>query len=424
MTASAKRSVVTGIGVVTAVGSDTPTLWKNLSAGQSGVRAIRHLDAGNLPYKAVAYVDDFEAKKVIDKKMRKALNTMARTVQMGVVAAQFAMVSAKIGEGQLDPERFGIEFGASMIASDLDDLARASKLSTNCKPDFVDYAAWGEKGLQEIPPLWMLKYLPNMPACHVSIQHNAQGPNNSMTASDVAGMLALGEAIRILERGTADFFLVGATESKMNALSLSRHATFQQLSHRATELEKSLRPFDQGRDGTVMGEGAGVLGIETLEHAQKRGATIHAEVVSFAAGFDRKKDGRVMAKVIRKALKEANITPDDVDHVNAHGIALTAADIMEAKGISEVFGTKTPVVAYKPSFGAMGAAGGLVELTASVLALIHGQLPPTLNCEHQDPACPIRIHRDGLRPVTKPYAVKISFTDMGQTAVVVLKKWE
>jgi 3-oxoacyl-[acyl-carrier-protein] synthase II len=424
MAASTRRSVITGIGVLSAVGTNPATFWENLSAGRTGIKRIQHVDPEQLPFRVAAYISDFDAKKQIDKKMRKALNVMARTVQLGVVAAQLAMENAKMGEGQLDPARFGIEFGASMIASDLDDIARASKISTNCKPGFVDYEIWGAQGLSQIPPLWMLKYLPNMPACHVSIQHNAQGPNNTMTASDVAGILALGEAFRISERGTADFFLVGATESKMNPLSLSRHATFQQLSRKFEHPEKVLRPFDQGRDGTVMGEGAGVLGLEDLEHATKRGAKIYAELLGFASGFDRKKDGEVLGKIILKALKEARVSPEEIDHVNAHGIGTPSADIMEARGIANVFGTRTPVVAYKPNFGTMGAAGGLVELTASILALENGLLPPTLNCENQDPACPIHIHKEGLRPVTKPHFVKISFTDMGQVAVAVLKKPE
>ena len=170
----------------------------------------------------------------------------------------------------------------------------------------------------------MLKYLPNMLACHVSILHNAQGPNNTITESDVASLLALGEAYRILGRDQADFFLVGGAESKINPLSLVRQCLFEPLSRRNDAPEKACRPFDRSRDGLVLGEGAGVLVVEELEHARKRGARIYAEVVGFGAAFDRERNGDGLARAIRAALAEAGIGPDDVDHVNAHGLAHVA----------------------------------------------------------------------------------------------------
>src|SRR5262249_19701517 len=155
----------------------------------------------------------------------------------------------------------------------------------NGVPVQVDMKIWGEKGLEAVPPLWMLKYLPNMLACHVSILHNAQGPNNSITESDVAGLFALGEAARILRRKQADFFLVGGADSKINPISLTRHCLFGLMSRRNEEPAKACRPFDRRRDGWVIGEGGGVFAVEDLEHAQKRGAPIYAEVVGFGAAF-------------------------------------------------------------------------------------------------------------------------------------------
>src|SRR5436305_2475854 len=169
-----------------------------------------------------------------------------------------------------------------------------------------------------MPPLWMLKSLPNMLACHVSILHNAQGPNNTITETDVASLLALGEAYRILGRDQSDFFLVGGGESKLNPLSLVRQCLFQPLSRRNDAPEKASRPFDRGRDGMVLGEGAGVLVVEELEHARRRGAEIYAELVGFGAAFDRKLNGEGLARAIRAALADAGIGPEDVDHVNAH----------------------------------------------------------------------------------------------------------
>jgi len=195
------------------------------------------------------------------------------------------------------------------------------------------------------------------------------------------------------------------------------------MSKRNDAPEKALRPFDADRDGTVLGEGAAAFSLEELAFAQGRGATITAELVGFASGFDNGHKGAVFAKVIRNALREAGIQPSDVDHVNAGASGSPELDAFEARAIREVFGAETPVFAPRGHFGNMGAASGLVELAASVLALQHGELPGTLNHETPDPACPVAVHTGAPRPVTKPYAVKLNYTDLGQCAAVVIKKW-
>jgi 3-oxoacyl-[acyl-carrier-protein] synthase II len=270
----------------------------------------------------------------------------------------------------------------------------------------------------------MLKYLPNMLACHVAILQNAQGPNNSITEGDVGGLLALGEAARLLRRDLADYFLVGGADSKINPLSMVRQTLFNHLSCRNDAPEKASRPFDRRRDGVVVGEGAGVLALESLEHAQKRGATILAEVVGFGAAFDRGCKGPGVARAIRAALSQAQLTPDDIDHVNAQGLSSIRADIWEANGLREIFADRAvPVWAVKSFMGNLGASSGVVELTASVLAMRQGVLPPTLNYEEPDPACPVSVntrHRD----ISRPHFLKVGFTEMGQCAAVVCRKWE
>jgi 3-oxoacyl-[acyl-carrier-protein] synthase II len=273
----------------------------------------------------------------------------------------------------------------------------------------------------------MLKYLPNMIACHVSIMFNAQGPSNTITESDVASLLALGEAYRILTRDQADFFLVGGGESKINPLAMARQMLFQPLSHRNDEPARACRPFDRGRDGMIFGEGAGVFVLEELEHARRRGAQIYAEVVGFGAAFDRKRDGAGLARAARAALKDAGIKPEDIDHVNAHGISVIEADVAEARGLVEVFGANNasvPLFAAKSYMGNLGAAADAAELTASLLALKHGALPPTLNYERPDPACPVAVVAGSPRPIRKPYFLKMGSTDLGQCAAVVCKKWD
>jgi len=278
--------------------------------------------------------------------------------------------------------------------------------------------------LREVQPLWMLKYLPNMVACHTSIFLDAQGPNNSITESDVAGILALAEAARIIRRDAADFFLVGAGDSKINPLSLVRHCLFAPLSKRNDEPAKAVRPFDKGRDGWVIAEGAGALAVEDLDHARRRGARICAELVGFGSAYDRGRTGAGVARAIRAAFRQAGVGPGDIDHVNAYGVGTPDGDAWEARGLAEAFGPNAvPVFAPKSYFGCLCAASSLVELIVSLMALRHGTVPATLNCDDLDPACPVTVIRDP-RPVTKSYVLKISLTDMGQCAAVVVKKWE
>src|SRR5262249_41378714 len=177
-----------------------------------------------------------------------------------------------------------------------------------------------EKAISNIPPLWMLKYLPNMLACHVAILHNAQGPNNSITESDVASLLALGEAVHIIERGQADIFLAGGADTKLTPLSMVRQSLFKQMSRCNETPQQAVKPFDRRRDGLAFGEGGGVLVGEELEHARRRGADIRAEVVGFGAAFDRGLTGKGLARAIRFALEQAKVASHDIDHVNAHGL--------------------------------------------------------------------------------------------------------
>jgi 3-oxoacyl-[acyl-carrier-protein] synthase II len=425
MTTSSRRTVITGLGLLTPIGCDADTFWRSLLEGRSGIHPIRAFDASSMPTRIAAEIPEFDAKLHVEKSQRKSLRMMARPIQLAIACAQKALDQGKVDKSKLDPTRFGVEFGAGLIASELPDLADAARVSANCQVGAVDLEKWGAEGLGTIQPLWMLKYLPNMPACHISIMHNAQGPNNSITESDVASLLALGEAYRILARDDADFFLVGGAESKINPISLVRWCLFQQMSRRNEEPEKSCRPFDAGRDGLVMGEGSTVLVVEDLEHARRRGARILAEMVGFGAAFDRKQDGAGLARAVQAALNDAGIGPDDLDHVNAHGLGSCADDVWEARGLAQTLdGRRVPVFAAKGYLGNMGAAGGTTELAASILGLEHGVMPPSLNHDLTDPDCPIEVLAGASRPVTRPYVLKVGFTQMGQCGAVVIRKWQ
>lgn len=421
MSAANRRVVLTGIGVITSIGMDGNAFWDALARGASGIRLMKSFDSSPLATRIAGEIDGFDPKKYLSKEGRKQIRVMARAIQLAVACAQLAMDDSKIDKAKLDPTRFGVEFGAGLIPSELVELGEISYLATGNNTGGVDLGAWGEKFRDAIPPLWMLKYLPNMLACHVSILHNAQGPNNSITQSDVASLLAIGEAARILRRNQSDFFLVGGADSKMNPLSQTRQQLFGQLSKNNEEPKCALKPFDKKRDGVVLGEGGCVFAMEDLEHAQKRGASIIGEVAGFGSSFDRGLTGQGLARAIRIALEQAKIAPADIDHVNAQGLGSVALDPFEARAIHAVFGASVPVWTITPNIGHLSAASGTVELAASLLAMKHGTLPPTLNYQTPDPACPVQV-LSKPRAIAKPYFVKTGFTEMGQCAAVVCKK--
>ena len=420
---SRRRVVITGLGLVTPIGCGRDPFWDSLRHGRSGVRRIQSFDPSALPTQFGGEVGGFDAKDYLEKKHRKRLNMMVRSIQFAVAGARLAADDAHLEQEQVDPTRFGVEFGAAVIPSELGELAAAARASANGRPGWVDLERWGELGIPLIPPMWMLNHVPNMMACHVSILHNAQGPNNTITQSDVASLLATGEAYRIIGRDRADVFLAGGADTKINPISLVRHCLFGPLSRRNDAPEKACRPFDRGRDGLVLGEGAGVLVLEEREHARHRRAKIYAEIAGFGAAFDRDQTGRGLARAISAALAEAGVGPEDIDHVNAHGISTTAGDTWEAEVIRETLGygrSPLPVFAPKSYFGNLGAGSAVAELAASLLALEFGTIPPTLNYEIPDAACPVTVAQT-FHSVTRPYILKISLTELGQCAAILVR---
>jgi 3-oxoacyl-[acyl-carrier-protein] synthase II len=425
--ATRARAVLTGLGVITPIGLDVETVWQNLLAGRSGVKRITAFDSSGLPVHFAGEITDFDAKEYVDRKDRKSLKVMARPIQFAVAGTQMALQDAKIEPAKLDPLRFGVGFGAGLIASELDELGPPSLIASNGTPGGVDLRKWGSQGLGVMPPLWMLKYLPNMLACHVSILHNAQGPNNTITETDVAPLLALGECYRIIQRGQADVMLTGGADSKVNPLSMTRWQLFRQLSSRNEAPERACRPFERRRDGLVLGEGAGVFVLEGLEHARRRGARVLAEIAGFAATFDVKRSGEGLARAIRQALQHASVKPEDIDHINAQGFSTTKEDAWEARGIQSVFGQcrqPVPVFAGKSYFGSLGAGSSAVELAISLLAVERRVLPPTLNYDEPDPECPIAVLARRPHEVQRDHFLKVSFTEIGQCAALVVRRWK
>jgi 3-oxoacyl-[acyl-carrier-protein] synthase II len=301
----------------------------------------------------------------------------------------------------------------------MSDLGAAAHVS--CDDDgAADLRKWGATGLPNIQPTWMLNYIPNMAACHISISHNAQGPNNTITQTEAASLLALGEACRVLERGGADVFLAGGADTRVNPVSFLRQHKYHTLSLRNDAPEKACRPFDRERDGLVLGEGGAVFVLEEREHALRRGARIRGEVVGFGAAFDRARDGSGMTRAIRAALTEAGVQPDALDHVNAHGDSTRDGDAREARALLAVLGTSVLVFAAKSYVGDLGAGGSAFELAASLVARADGVVPATLNYERGDPDGPLAVIREP-RTAGRPYILKVARTDLGQCAAMVVR---
>ncbi len=417
-----RRSVISGIGVLSPLGTRRAPVWEAILAGTPGVKAITAFDASSLPVRVAGTIADFDAKAYLEKKDRKQLRMMARPIQLAVAGAWLALEDCKVDKTTLDKTRFGVLYGSCMIPSELPELAEPGKLCVIPGERVVNTKKWGFEGIPSIQPLWMLKYLPNMLACQVSILHDAQGPNNTITENDVAGIMAFGESLRILERDRADFFLVGGAESKINPLSLSRQCLFETLSKRNDDPEGAHRPFDRDREGTVLSEGSAVVVLEEYEHAKRRGAEILAEVGGFSAGFDRARDGKGLARVIRQAMAAAGVGPGEIDHISSHAQGAPITDAWEAAAYREVFcGHNVPVHALKGQTGNMGCASGILELATAALALSTGIRPATINCPNPDPDCGLVVTTGHGTKMEKPCVVKVSLSQLGQVCVVVLK---
>jgi len=417
--AQTREIVITGMGVVSPIGIGNAAFWTSLSHGCSGVRRLELFHGMDIPPVIGASVADFDPKRYV--RPRKSLKVMSRDIQLAFAAADFACKQASFDTSPVDPDRLGIVFGTDMIACDLYELVNAFK---GCIVDGrFDFDRWGHQAMTEMYPLWMLKYLPNMPACHIGIAHGARGPNNSITLSEVSSLSAVAEAMRVIERGQADAMIAGGTSSRIHPAIWAYRQTCE-LSQRSDDPAAASRPFDAQRDGMVHGEGAGTFILEERRHAEARGATVLARILGFAATFEpssnnRPPRGDALRNGISLALKNAGLKPDDIGHVNANGLSTALDDRIEARGIHDVLGD-VPVTAPKSYFGNLGACTGVVEMAVSILAFKHGLVPPTLNYEHPDPECPVNvIHQTAFKP-EKPNALMLNQTQTGQSIAMVL----
>ena len=427
------------MGLISPLGNDKESLWDALVGGRSGVARFSLVPPETMPVAFGAEarefhgsIDDFgPLAKEQTKAIRKGLKVMCRECQMGVAAAQRALADAGLTPGRFDPDRVGIEFGTDHMVTMPEEFSDGILKCLDADWRF-DFLRWATDGMPKMNPLWLLKYLPNMPASHLAIFNDLRGPNNSLTLREAAANIAVGEARQIILRDQADVMVVGATGTRIHPIKAIHARQQEELAQWDGDPAEASRPFERDRTGMVLGEGAAAIVLEERASAEARGATIYAEVLagtsSSVAGRDRvAQRGLAMKNALEMALKSANLRPEDVGFVNAHGLSTRSADVEEARAINQVFGSRAcpvPVVAPKGHFGNLGAGSGMVELIAGVLALGHGRLFPVLNYQLPDPDCPVSVVTAAEDQGPGRCFAKLSVTPQGQASAALLGRWE
>jgi 3-oxoacyl-[acyl-carrier-protein] synthase II len=334
-----------------------------------------------------------------------------------------AIEDAGLDPARVDPDRFGVVFGSQMLYGDiaeLEDIYRYAIVTGQ-----FHLPRFAERIGADLYPLWMLKYLPNMAACHIGIAFDARGHNNTIVQGEASSLLALIECVTAIQRGHADVMISGGTGSRLG-LTAMMYRGDSNLSHRHDDPAGASRPFDRDRDGMVNGEGAAALVLESRSHAECRGAPALCQISGYGRAFaapdeDRGSQASTVARTISQTLSAAGVGAANVGHVNANGLSTLADDAVEAQAIQRALGG-TPVTAPKSYFGNLGAGTGAVEMVASILALVHGQVPPTLNYSRPDPGCPIQVvHGEPLRTGARA-ALVLNQSTTGQVAAAVLER--
>lgn len=431
------RVVITGFGQVTPLGLTSDETWDSLCAGKSGIDTITAFDPVGFSCKIAGQVPEYKIRDYVPKTHRKATKLMSRDIELSVIAANEALRHADLVTKGIDPdnininpERVAINIGAGLISCDLVELAPAVAASVTSGE--FDIRKWGAEGLNLVTPLWLLKYLPNMLACHIGIIHDLQGPSNTITCAEAAGHLAIAEAADVIARRDSDVALAGGAEAKVNPIVMIR----QCLLNRATsenndDPASACRPFDADAKGSVFGEAAGIVILEELEHAEKRKAKIYAEIVgigqsnSINPAYEHiEPDGKGIRIAIEKALTEAQIQPDDLDLIVPHGTGIPADDLAEARAIQSALGdvsAQIPTWPTKSMLSNTGAASGAVDIIAALCAMRDGIIPAAKNCDKIAAGCNLNI---GIRQQKKNirFVLCCSYTYGGQTAAVILRK--
>ncbi len=411
-----RRVVVTGVGLICGVGRTSNEVWEGLLAGRSGVAEIKAFDLTGHPVRIAAEVKDFDPLVFIEKKEARK---MGRFIHMAIAAADEAMKHSRL---EVTPEistRFGVHIGSGIGGFDVIEREHTNMMNG---------------GPRKISPFFIPATIINLAAGHVSIRYNARGPNEATATACTSSAHSIGDAFRIIQRGDADAMIAGGTEAAITPMGVGGFAAMKALSTRNEDPEHACRPFDKDRDGFVVGEGAGILIMEELEFAKVRGAKILAEVVGYGMSSDAfhmtgmAPEGEGCFRAMTAALKVADISPDQIDYVNAHATSTPLGDALESQAIENVFGERarnhTLLVSSTKSMTGhlLGGAGGL-EAGITILAMLHQTAPPTMNIVELDPACRLNYVPNKPQAAKIDYALSNSFGFGGTNASLVFKRW-
>ncbi len=435
MTADLRQVVITGMGLVSPTGNTLEEFWNSLCERRSGVGRLTTVPADAFPMSFAAeasgfrgHIDDFgPLGKAQKKAVRKGLKVMCRECQMGVAVAQKALSHASLTVGGFDPERTGVAFGSDYMLTLAEEFTEGVLQCLSEEGDF-DFRRWPVSGMPKMSPLWLLKYLPNMPASHVAIYNDLRGPNNSLTLREAVPNVALGEAYQAIARDRADVMIAGATGTRLHPMKMIHAVQNEELATGDGPPERACRPFDRERTGMVLGEGAGAVVLEERGRAERRGAEIYGEVLGTASSASvgpklTARRGEALATSLASVLRITGVQPESLGHVQAHGLGTRSCDSEEAQAIARLLGPRSsgiPVTAAKSYFGNLGAGSGMVELIAGILAIRHGKLFPVLNYETPDPACPICVAVGGEVKAGGSF-VNLSVTPQGQASAAVVR---
>jgi len=427
-TATKRKVAITGIGIFSPIGIGKEAVWESLRSGTSGVEPTRHYHCTATPGGIGGEVKDFtdeSVKKEYLKSQRKSIKVMSRETQLGTAAALQALGDSGLNLDAIDHQRMGVLYGANLMFFPPDTMAEPAAA---CKDEdgVFQFDAWGSKGLGKMEPLWMLKYLPNMPACHIAIFTDSRGPNNSLTLDEASPGVALTEALNILERGAADIMLVGGTGTRIHPVRAIHARLLDPLGFDESDPASSCKPFDERRNGQVVSEGAVCLVLEEEEHAKARGAAIYGYLLGGGSSCVASPTGeadvtQAVLNASRGALRRAGMNAGDLGHVNAHGIGTQEGDRDEASALRQLLdGTPVPVTALKGQIGNAGAASGLIELVGSLLSLNHGAIPTIQNCQQPDSELGLNLVSSDPLPTENKTFLNINFTRTGQASAVVV----
>jgi 3-oxoacyl-[acyl-carrier-protein] synthase II len=409
-----RRVVVTGLGVVSPVGNSVEEFWSNLKEGVSGIDKLTRFDASEFSTKIAAEVKNFDPLKYIDKKESRRLDL---TEQYAIATAQQAFDDAHLGSDSLDPERAGVVVGSGI--GGIDTFEKQHTILLN-------------QGPNRVSPFFIPMMIIDMSAGLISIRFNFKGPNYATVSACASGSHAIADAFRIIQRGDAEVMITGGSEATITPASMAGFCSARAMSTRNDEPQKASRPFDKQRDGFVMGEGAGMMILESLEYAHKRGAKIYAEIIGVGMSADAyhitapAPGGEGAIRSMKLTLKDADLSPESVDYINSHGTSTDLGDLTECQAIKAVFGEhayEIPVNSTKSMIGHLLGAAGAVELVATIKSMEEGVLHPTVNYEFPDPECDLDFVPNQKRKANINTALSNSFGFGGHNITIAVKKF-